>query len=606
MKKPLVDVKERQLSKYNAKIQYINKFIKNWGKTTVGGVEVLRERNYIYPMSAQAEKFLKWSGGLDSVRRQRWKGIKNAWIYINPSKDQELADELVAANLTVAATRAPDDFQFRVSIPLEGDTRKLILAASEAFKSHNNKDRYKAELKAELKARKAEIDANFVPRTKYADPWVSTLAQYVILYGDYEIETIGTGIDQDSRSGTDWNGDSYSYVVNIPVLSITFTSVLNNYDETHPAVVAAVAGKNRIVDSYPEEGTEDSSYGGWWSGYSSQEPTIPSIWVQSGRYYYLRTDFLKTGIVPETGAYIRLEDRIELLSANGFVDSDYEEKSCDFWCSITTVVIVVVAVVLAAFTGGQSLTAGASLLTAVAIAIVTFSIIISIAAAVLDGTGDVVTARGLAKLNKSIAPIVQIAGLILVVDNMLNWKNAIIEAGTNLADDVAMASADQAMVQAGYTGSTWTGATVGSSAIANAIANAGNTIVDSVIKSVGTNLELSWSNGVKWVSQVADMVQNNELKKLEKELKQKQNQLAEMQQAQEESNSGNPAMDYQINYANVMLLDWSGYSMFERQYSGYQPKYGGGNVQRTEVGALMGMGANTYFRQGLVEQTIVA
>lgn len=600
MKKPLVDVKERQLSEYNAKVQYINKFIKNWGKTTVGGVEVLKERNYIYkPFEAQAEKFLRWSGGLDSVRRQKWKGIKKAWIYINPSKDQELADELVAANLTLAATRAPDDFQFRVGIPLERGNKKLILAATEAFKSHKNIDRYKAELKAELKARKAEISSNFTPRSKYADPWVSTLAQYVVLYGDYEIDTIGTGIDQDSRSATDWNGDSYSYTANIPILSITFTSVLNGYDEDHPVVKAAVEGKNRIVDSYPEEGTDDSiSYGGWWGGYSSPTPTIPSIWVQSGRYYYLRTDFLKNGIVPDTGAYTKLEDRIELLSADGFVDSDYEEKDCDFWCSITTVVIIVIAVVASYFAGPK---AGITIM-ALAKAIVVFALVLSIAAAVLDATGDVVTARGLARLNKSIAPIVQIAGLILVVDTMLNWKNAIIEAGTNLADDVAMASADQAMVQAGYTGSTWTGATVGSSAIANA----GNTIIDSVIKSVGTNLELSWSNGVKWVSQVAEMVQNNELEKLDKELKQKQDQLAEMQQAQEENNSGNPAMDYQINYANVMLLDWSGYSMFERQYSGYQPRYGGGNVQRTEVGALMGMGANTHFRQGLVEQTMVA
>jgi hypothetical protein len=92
------------------------------------------------------------------------------------------------------------------------------------------------------------------------------------------------------------------------------------------------------------------------------------------------------------------------------------------------------------------------------------------------------------------------------------------------------------------------------------------------------------------------MVQNNELAKLEKEIKSKQDRLAELQQAQEDNDGGNPAMDYQINYANMMLMDWSGYSIFERQYSGYQPKYGGGNVQRTEVGALMGMGAETYYR----------
>ena len=602
MKKPLVDVKERQLSEYSAKVQYINKFIKNWGKTTVNGVEVLQERNYIYPMSAQAEKFLRWSGGLDSVRRQSWKGIENAWIYINPNKDQELADELVAANLTVAATRAPDDFQFRVGIPLEGNAGKLILAASEAFKSHKNIDRYKAELKAELKARKAEIDVNFTPRTKYADPWVSTLAQYVVLYGDYEIQTIGTGIDQDVRESTDWDGYRYDYAVNIPVLSITFTSVFNNYDETHPVITAAVAGKNRIVDSYAEEGTSDESYGGWYSSYNRPEPTIPSIWVQSGSYYYLRVDFLKNGIVPATGAYIRLGDRIELLSANGFVDSDYQEKSCDFWCSITSVVIVIVAVYLAVTIPGLGKATGWALIAAVAQAVVIFAVVLSVAAALLDATGDVVTARGLAKLNKSIAPIVQIAGLILVIDQILNWKDAVIKAGTELADDLAMASSEQAMINAGYTGSTWSGVTAGSSALAST----SNTVIENVLSSVGKNFNISWQNGVKWVSQIADMVQKNELQKLDKEIKQKQEQLAQMQQAQEENNSGNPAMDYQINYANVLLLDWSGYSMFERPYSGYQPRYGGGNVQRTEVGALMGMGSNTYFRQGLVEQTMTA
>ncbi len=600
MKKPLVDVKERQLSEYNAKVQYINKFIKNWGKTTVGGVEVLLERNYIYRMSAQAEKFLKWSGGLDSVRRQRWKGIKKAWIYINPSKDQELSDELVAANLTLAATRAPDDFQFRVGIPLESGTGKLILAASEAFKSHKNIDRYKAELKAELKARKAEIAANFTPRAKYADPWVSTLAQYVILYGDYEIETVSMGIDQDSRSDTDWNGDSYSYAVNIPILSITFTSVFNNYDEEHPVVVAAITRKSSIFDSYPEEGTEDSvSYGSFWGGYGSPEPTIPSIWVQSGRYYYLRTDFLKSGIVPDTGAYIRLEDRIELLSADGFVDSDYEVKDCDFRCSITTVVIIVVAVVLAAYTGGQSLKAGAALLTAVATAIVTFAAVIAIAAAVLDGTGDVVTARGLNRLNKTIAPIVQVASLILVVDFMTTAYNSMSATASNLADDAAMATLESGSQFAGT--STWT------SAGASAASRFTNTLADNVVKSVVSSISnTGWQQGLKWVNQVAGMIKQNELEKLEDRLQSKQDQLAKMQQAQEENDSGNPAMDYQINYANVMLLDWSGYSMFERQYSGYQPRYGGGNVQRTEVGALMGMGTNTYFRQGLVEQTMVA
>jgi hypothetical protein len=596
MKKPLVDVKEKQLSEYNSKVGYINKFIKNWGKTTVGGVEVLKERNYIYGMEAQAEKFLRWSGGLDSVRNQRWKGIKKAWLYINPSKDQELQEELVAANITIAATRAPDDFQFRVGIPLESSGRetiagytsgeKLVLAATEGFKLHGNIDRYKKELKAELQSRKAEILDKFTPRAKYPDTWVATLAKFVVLYGDYDIVTIGTGIDQDSRTSTDWDGNEYSYMVNVPILSISFTSVVNDYDEDHPVVVAAVDHKNSIEESYPEEGTEDDGYGGWFSFYQSPTPTIPSIWVQSGRYYYLRTSFLKTGIVPATGAYIKLADRIEMLSAEGFIDSDYEEKSCDWACSLTSVFIVIVAVVIALPSGGTSLT-GLPLLLAIAKAVIVFAVVLTVAAAVLEGTGDVVTARGLARLNKSIAPIVQIAGLVLLVAGMMDWAEGIKNASSNLADDAAMATLESGSQFAGM--STWTGGST-------VVERVASSVMDGVKNLVGNNLKLSWENGVKWVGQVAEMVQKNELGKLEKEIKSKQDKLAELQQAQEDNDGGNPAMDYQINYANMMLMDWSGYSIFERQYSGYQPKYGGGNVQRTEVGALMGMGAETYYR----------
>lgn len=587
MKKPLVDVKEKQLSEYNSKVNYINKFIKNWGKTTVGGVEVLKERNYIYRMEAQAEKFLRWSGGLESVRRQRWKGIKKAWLYINPSKDQELSEELVAANISLAASRAPDDFQFRVGIPLEGSTGKLILAASEGFKLHGNIDRYKKELKAELQSRKVEILDNFTPRARYPDTWVSTLAMFVVLYGDYDIVTINTGIDQDNRIGVDFNGDSYSYPVNIPILSITFTSVVNNYDEDHPVVVAAVGYRNKIKESYGEEGTaEESIYGSMFSGYQSSTPTIPSIWVRSGRYYYLRTSFLKTGIVPETGAYIKLSDRIEMLSAQGFVDSDYEEKSCDFWCSITTVVIIIIAVVASYFAGPE---AGITIMT-LAKAIIVFALVIAVAAAVLEGTGDVVTARGLARLNKSIAPIVQIASMILVVDAMMDFASAATKAAENLAENLADDAAMAALESTGqFTGmSTWTA----SSSLVDRVTGA---VIDNVKNLVGSNLKLNWKNGIKWVGQVAEMVQKNELEKLEKGIKSKQDRLAELQQAQEDNDGGNPAMDYQINYANMLLLDWSGYSIYERQYSGIQPKYGGGNVQRTEVGALMGMGAQTYY-----------
>jgi hypothetical protein len=583
MKKPLVDVKERQLSRYKSKVDYINKFIHRWGKTSVNGEEVLKERSYIYPMESQAEEFLKWSGGLESVRNQDWKGIEKAWIYINPTKDQELHDGLVAANIELAATRAPDDFQFRVGIPLESDTGNLVLASSEAFKLHGSIDRYKKELKAELHNRKSEIYDNFTPRTKYPDAWVDMLAKTVVLYGEYDIATIGTGIDQVSRINTDWDYDTYSYTVNIPILSITFTSVFNGYDEKHPVVKAILEHKQDINPLYPEEGAKDSDYGGLFSGYSFSLPTIPSIWAYSGSHYYLKLSFLRTGIIPDTGAYINLSDRINLLSSNGFVDSGYEEKSCDFWCQIATVIVVVIAVVVSYYAGPES---GISIM-ALAKAIVVFALVLTLAAAVLEGMGDVVTARSISRLNKSIAPIVQIAGLVLVVTCMMDWAESIKNVASNVADDANMATLESSSQFEGM--STWTsGSTV--------VERTASSAVDDVKVLAGDSFDLDWENGVKWVSQVADMIKKNELDKLEREIKSKQDKLAELQQAKEDNAGGNPAMDYQINYANVMLLDWSGYSIFERPYSSYQPKYGGGNVQRTEVGALMGMGADTYYR----------
>jgi hypothetical protein len=583
MKKSLVDVKGRQLSRYKSKVDYINKFIHKWGKTVVNGEEVLNERNYIYPMEDQAEEFLRWSGGLESVRHQSWKGIKKAWLYINPSKDQELKEELVAANITLAATRAPDDFQFRVGIPLESETGRLILAASESFRLHGNIDRYKKELKAELCNRKDEIYDKFTPRTKYPDACVDALAKTVLLYGEYDIATISTGIDQVSRIGTDWNDDTYSYTVNVSILSITFTSVFNDYDEKHPVVKAILEHKQDIKPLYPEEGAEDGTYGGLSFNYNTPTPTIPSIWVRSNYHYYLKTSFLRTGIVPDTGAYIKLSDRIELLSAKGFVDSGYEEKSCDFWCSITIVVIIIIAAVASYYAGPE---AGVSIM-AIAKAIIVFALVLTVAAAVLEGTGDVVAARGISRLNKSIAPIVQIAGLVLVVTCMMDWADSIENVASNMADDADMATLESSSQFEGM--STWTsGSTVAERTASSA--------VDDVKALAGDSFDLNWENGVKWVSQVADMIQKNELAKLKKEIKSKQDKLAELQQAKEDNAGGNPAMDYQINYANVMLLDWSGYSIFERPYSGYQPKYGGGNVQRTEVGALVGMGADTYYR----------
>jgi hypothetical protein len=156
-----------------------------------------------------------------------------------------------------------------------------------------------------------------------------------------------------------------------------------------------------------------------------------------------------------------------------------------------------------------------------------------------------------------------------------------------MADDANMATLESSSQFEGM--STWTnGSTV--------VERTASSAIDDVKVLAGDSFDLNWENGVKWVSQVADMVQKNELDKLEREIKSKQDKLAELQQAKEDNAGGNPAMDYQINYANVMLLDWSGYSIFERPYSGYQPKYGGGNVQRTEVGALVGMGADTYYR----------
>jgi hypothetical protein len=359
--------------------------------------------------------------------------------------------------------------------------------------------------------------------------------------------------------------------------------VFNDYDEKHPVVKAILEHKQDIKPLYPEEGAKDGDYGNLFSGYASSAPTIPSIWAYSGSHYYLKVSFLKTGIVPDTGAYINLSDRINLLSAKGFVDSGYEEKSCDFWCQIATVVIVVIAIVVSYYAGPES---GVTIM-ALAKAIIVFALVLTIAAAVLEGTGDVVTARGISRLNKSIAPIVQIAGLVLVVTYMMDWADSIENVASNMADDANMATLESSSQFEGM--STWTsGSTVAERTASSAI--------DDVKVLAGDSFDLNWENGVKWVSQVADMVQKNELAKLEREIKSKQDKLAELQQAKEDNAGGNPAMDYQINYANVMLLDWSGYSIFERPYSGYQPKYGGGNVQRTEVGALVGMGADTYYR----------
>ena len=92
--KKVIDIEKAMLTMFLINKAFKSKFKRNWGTTTVDGVEVFNERVYYYNMynpgltkSTSVQKILK-TLGIDKTINEAagsYQGVESAWLYLNAS-----------------------------------------------------------------------------------------------------------------------------------------------------------------------------------------------------------------------------------------------------------------------------------------------------------------------------------------------------------------------------------------------------------------------------------------------------------------------------------------------------------------------------------------
>jgi hypothetical protein len=214
--------------------------------------------------------------------------------------------------------------------------------------------------------------------------------------------------------------------------------------------------------------------------------------------------------------------------------------------------VVIVAVVT------QQYYAAKGAIYALAAAVIAASLVITIATAVADGMGMYGDAQFLAQMNRSLAPFVQVATIIITVQTGINVANSLKGAATTAASMTAEQMVSKVMEWAGEK-----------------------------IKNV------TLSQGLQVASTAFDFISKNELADLERKNKSKQKQLQEYEEAKEQEKYSPLLMEASAALLDPLRMIGTSYE-FDRPFEPVFGRLHSGNSCRTTVVALMGDGNKTY------------
>ena len=154
-----------------------------WGTTTINGVEVFVERNYFYPsMSEQFTKFAKFTGIYKDLTAEQ-EGIRDAWLYLNPSKAPTIPENInlnhVAQNLQTALKRLMDTggaITLTIGAKVENNTITPVEFTSPVF------DQAALIQEVQNKISGLYVDNYTIEVNDNDDPYITALVAYGLVY----------------------------------------------------------------------------------------------------------------------------------------------------------------------------------------------------------------------------------------------------------------------------------------------------------------------------------------------------------------------------------------------------------------------------------------
>lgn len=598
MKRVTPDITDLLRVKFIGQLKMLRVFIRLWGKTTHQGVEVFTPRKYFY----KPDRFDKSTKKLADVLRIRkdleeeQEGIESAWLYLNPdnAKDTEVNwdyDKLASnfnkalrtehvRELTGTITIRPIYYRSagQTSTPNRKNYTESYIAAP-IKTGTSNQEGLIAEIKRDFES---YINAGHTISTTEEDPYKALLLSYVLRTTDIPY-TITSVIKKPVGRQGNLSLKADSWDVNITITEHDFTASSQIIDKL-VSDIKSISKENKFAGRITDRVKEDPrkvfrdtlNRAARWSVSDAdiEEPdssTVLKYWVTGmalGDHWLvdgLRGTYLKTSILTDPSM-----DREQLINyLYSLIDSDYEKKKVPKWKRLAAVVLVIVAFVGAAFSGGATLTLlGNTVWAVIAAGAVTISMAtmyIGLMAAAFSLGGAEQLGSAMAKYSEGLAPLAKVAGIIAITAAL------VASIQQQLAKEAVAAAAKEGTKQG----------------LASSIVQIARVTLTTAVEMVTgvTNLSnMSFQHTTKLASFVMTEYQKNENKRQQKWMKSKQSELDSLREAEEQAQMNDVLKSIASSYPELLAADDSVYAArYDRPYDWWSTKYHTGCMQANSV-----------------------
>ena len=608
MKRPQPDLENITTGKYISSVGSNRKLRRLWGTEIVDGVEVLHSRRHYHTAAsrpANYETLFRFLDVYDDIKDFDGQGLKSAWFTLNKSKGPGedntvdpsfVVDNLnrmwwddndgpIPANLTlttsVVISESFDTREGLSSINWNDTKENIKLYITNNFETLWSTNEVKQEGVGVINKGSFTDDVTKVVTPDEDDlspddPWLAILSRYALRDDGITctVKDVEVGLGGGELAYNPGRIHSTAVVtVEIPYHLFTASDpivvrILADLDTDNFPVTANMRWRNIFNRSFDTsvfsnehttqneakkvtfyETAEDldpttisRNYISWEDG-RSQASIYEGFWLKSGDTYYFRAE-----VISDPKKYNTTQNELKAYLFS-ILDTGYKKKKVKWYKKVIAIVIFIVAVILAIPSGGASLTWAYA--AAVAFAITMGALVLAVLAMLFTAIGMADWASAFAEANKSLAPLIAVASIILVVDGISAATPEISKAGAS--------SVLESMASDFLTG-----------------------ITDVFTGDIAT--EFAISSSVKVLSAYTK-VQNNKLESLSdknKDLKMENAELTKEMQEQSDSLQG-----FMNIYAKPATADWSIFaSTYDLPYEKGQGRQGLGCIQLTTKQAM--------------------
>lgn len=494
MKVPQPDLNKTLVDKFVAKTGANRKLSRLWGYRYVDGVRVLHARRHYFKASARPdnyERLFKYLKVWNDVKDYKGDGVKSAWFTLNKSnglEDRSVSDSFISDNLNRmwwddADGEMPDNLTLTTTVVIsDGFNSDSNIEAVDWNQSKEANIQYIVDNYESFWSRYKIVQEGIGVINKGSvldtelnievpddddlspdDPWLSIISRYALRDSGVPC-TI-----KDLEVGMNLAGGRVrtTMVVTLEIPYIEFSnssSMVNKIAEdlkVPPAPInPSIKGLHGIIDNLSNRvdgfstsnahltqraaktityyETEDDidvttisrSYLRW------EESTVSvsvyeNFWHESNGIWYFKADVIDN---PKDYGTNHVDLNNYLFS---LLDTGYKKEKVPIWKKIVAIVIFVIAVVLTYLSFGTSSGATTPIMAA-AYAIITGSLVVSLLSVLFSSLGMNEFGMAFSNVNREVAPLVNVASIILVV-------NIITAAANAVAAQVAKEGATQAI-----------------------------------------------------------------------------------------------------------------------------------------------------------------